>query len=423
MEASGAVTARVEDFSLMDPQVQSRPYDFYALLHEHEPVYRMPETGMYVVTRYADVRAVLQDCETFSNDVELGFGVNGAGYQMYQDVLDQRGWRHVQTLQRTDPPRHGRYRKLLDQVFNVLRVQQLTPHIEEVANDLIDGFIDQGECEFVSAFALPLPGIIIAEQLGLNRNEIATFKAWCDAIISPASVAMSEAELRATAEVELEMQHFLAAQFEDRRRNPGPDLISGLVNAAVEGEEPLSMHELQSLMEQLIAGGYDTTISALANGLWLLLRHPEQMAKLRADPALLKGFVEESLRYESPVQGLVRRATRPVEIAGVTIPKDAIVMVRYAAANRDPAKFACPHQFDIERSNAAAHMAFGVGTHFCVGRLLAKQELMTGFSILLARLGEIELARPVLDPPHHPSLIVHGMRELHIRFSGRSAAA
>lgn len=411
------MSAELEDFSLLDPAVQSNPLPFYALLHEQCPVYRMPETGMYVVAGYHDLRAVLRDPETFSNDTLAAAGVNGPIYHLHTEILAARGWAHVQTLQRTDPPAHGRYRRLLDQVFNIQRVNDLIPHIEDVANALIDTFIDRGECEFVSEFALPLPGIVIAEQLGLDRADIATFKRWADNILAPAMNAMTPSELVAAAETELEMQHFLAGMFERRRADPEADMISALVNAKDDGEEPLTTHELQNLMHQLISGGYDTTIGALANGLWLLLRFPDQMAKLRARPELMKNFVDEALRYESPVQGLVRRATRDVEINGTVIPKDATVIVRYGAANHDPAKFERPHAFDIERKNAGAHLAFGNGVHFCVGRLLAKQELLTGFGLLLKRLDAIALAKPLPDPPHHPSLLLHPMKELHVRFT------
>lgn len=403
--------------SLLDPQVQSDPRPLYALFHERAPVYRMPDTGIYVVSRYDDLRAVLLDPVSFSNDIVGATGINADVYAIHEAALAERGWSHVQTLQRTDPPIHGRYRRLLDQVFNAGNVRALSPHIEEVANALIDGFGPSGECEFVDEFALPLPGIVIAEQLGLDQTQIPTFKRWADAILSPAMVRLDAAGMAAAAEVELEMQHFFAGMFERRRAEPQPDLISRLANTRIAGDVPLDEHELQNLMHQLISGGYDTVIAALANGLWLLLRFPDQMAKLRADPSLVKGFVDEVLRYESPVQGLLRRATRDVTVAGTTIPEGAMVMVRYGAANHDPAKFACPHQFDIERKNASAHLAFGNGPHFCIGRLLARQELLIGFEVLLRRLSHIELARPLPDPPHHTSLLLHGMKELPIRFT------
>ena len=409
----------MDGFSLLDPAVQSDPRDVHAVLHEHCPVYRMPETSMYVVSRYDDLRGVLRDPETFSNDLVASGGVNGPIYHLHTEALEARGWAHMQTLQRTDPPVHGRYRRLLDQVFNIQRINALIPRIEAVTNELIDRFVDRGECEFVSEFAFPMPGIIIAEQLGLDAEQIATFKRWADAILSPAMNPMTEEEILSAAETELEMQHFLAGVFESRRREPRSDMISVLVNTRDEGEAPLTVHELQNLMHQLISGGYDTVIAALANSLWLLLRYPEQMAKLRARPELLKNFIDEALRVESPIQGLFRRATRDVEVAGTVIPKDAMVVVRYAAANHDPAKFACPYTFDIERKNAATHLAFGNGVHFCVGRLLARQELLTGFTLLLERLETIELARPLPDPPHHPSMLLHPMKELPIRFTPR----
>lgn len=407
-------------FSLLDPKVQSDPKALYARLHAEAPVWRMPETGMYVVSRYDDVRALLRDPETFSNNTIAAGGVNAGHYHLHSDALRERGWSHVQTLQRTDPPVHARYRRPLDEAFNIQRINALIPRIEALTHELIDRFIDRGECEFVSEFALPLPGIIIAEQLGLEPGQIDTFKRWADSILAPAMVPLNEDQMREVAETELEMQHHLAAEFEARRQTPREDLMSTLANWVTEDGQQLSMHELQNLMHQLISGGYDTVISALGNGLWLLLRYPEAMAKLRANPGLMRNFIDEALRFESPVQGLFRRTTRDVELGGVLIPKDSMIIVRYGAANMDETKFAGPHAFDIERDNAGAHMAFGVGTHFCVGRLLAKQELLSGFTILLDRLDDIRLARPLPDPPHIPSLLLHGMKELPITFSRRA---
>lgn len=405
--------------SLLDPHVQSDPKAFYARLHQEAPVYVMPETGFYVITRYDDLRAVLRDTETFSNDTIAAGSLNTEHYHIHSKALRERGWPHVQTLQRTDPPVHGRYRRLLDQVFNIQRINALIPRIEALTHELIDRFIDRGECEFIAEFALPLPGIIIAEQLGLAAEEIPTFKRWADSILAPAMLPLTAEQMAEVAETELEMQHYLARTFEDRRANPREDLISALVHADTEGEAPLSMAELQNLMHQLISGGYDTVISALGNGLLLLIQHPDQMAKLRADPSLTRNFVDEALRLESPVQGLIRRATRDVEVAGTLIPEGATVIVRYGAANLDAAKFECPHAFDIARKNAAAHIAFGIGPHFCVGRLLAKQEMLSGFTLLLERLDDIRLARALPDPPHIPSFLLHGLKELPITFRPR----
>jgi cytochrome P450 len=412
---------RVEDFSLMDHATQSDPFDFYAAAHAQCPVYRMPETGFYVVTRYDDLRQVLKDTETFSNDVSAkdGKGLQGELGVLYEEIIAERGWAHVQTLQRTDPPVHSRYRKLLDRVFTARRVREMQPYVDQVANDLIDSWIDDGECEFNLQFAMPMPGIIIAEQLGLDRSQVATFKRWADALIALSIRKWTEAEIRQIAETELEMQHYLFHEFVKRRENPTGDLISALVHAHGDDEEPLSMHELQNLMHQLISGGFETTQSAIAHGMWLLLRHPETMQRLRDDMSLIKPFCEEAMRIESPVQGLARKTTREVELNGTTIPAGSMVLTRYGAANRDPDKFECPHLFDIDRKNAGAQIAFGAGAHFCVGASLARQEMVSSFTALLTRLDDIELARALPQPVHNPSLYFMPMKELPIRFRKR----
>jgi cytochrome P450 len=406
--------------SFLDPETLSDPYGFYRQLHERCPVYQIPHAGFWLVTRYDDVRYVLTHPELFSNDPTGGSG--GFGRNLHQEILAERGWEHVTTLQRTDPPDHGRYRKLLNRVFTKRRVETMLGGIEEVANQVIDGFIGDGGCDFVVQYAMPMPGILIAEQLGLARGEIHTFKRWADAMIAPAINPLDDDQLREVAEIELEAQHYLAEVFEDRRASPRDDLISALVHAhTAEGgdEAPLTVAELQNLMHQLITGGFETTMTALNHGLWQLLRFPDQAALLREDPGLIGAFIEESLRFESPVQGLMRRTTEDVELRGVTIPANSMVIPRYGAANRDEEKFPDADRFDIHRENASQHMAFGLGTHFCVGASLARQELATSFRLLLERLDEIELEKPLPDPVHEPSLFFLPMKELPIRFRAR----
>ena len=408
-----------DDFSFLNPAVSSEPWDFYEVLHEQSPVYQIPETGAFVVTRYEDLRAVLKNHDVFSSDV--GSIGGGSLAEIQQGVLKNGGgWPHVATLQRTDPPIHDRYRKLLDRVFTIARVRELTPHIDDVVNSLIGNFIDRGECEFNDEFAMPMPGIIIAEQLGLDAGNVATFKRWADAMLGAARAAVaSEEEVRTNAEIELEAQLFLAQVFEERRQNPTDDLMSAMVHSHGEDEEPLTMPELQNLMHQLITGGFETTQTAINHGMWTLIRHPELQEKLQEDNNLLKPFVDEVLRWESPVQFLARRAKQDVTIGETFIKKDSMVLVGYGAANRDKEKFECPHQFDIDRPNSGANLAFGSGRHFCPGALLAKQEMMSSFKLLLDRLGDIELAKPLPEPVHRFSLFFMPMHDFHIRFKKR----
>lgn len=409
----------IAEYSLLDPAVQADPFEFYTKLHNECPVYRMPETGMYVVTRFEDLAHVLRTPKDFSSDIRTRIGLQGEGADLHQEILKARGWAHVQTLQRTDPPAHTRYRKLLNKVFTGKRMKALAPSIDALCNQLIDAFIDRGSCEFINEFALAFPGTIIAEQIGLDPGDFHRFKRWADAMLAPATRILSPDELREAAETELEAQHYLADIFDQRRESPRDDIISGLVHAQEEGEPPLSIHELQNLMHQLITGGYETTTSALAHGMWIIIRYPEQADKVRQDPSLLNNFVEESLRFESPVQGLARQTTRDVELAGTVIPEGSMVLVRYGAANRDEAKFPDAGTFDVTREKAVTHMAFGMGVHSCVGALLARQELRSAYGALLRRMDDIEFTVPLPTPATQPSLFFIPIKEMHLKFRKR----
>ena len=409
------------EISLLDEQVLNDPWEFYARLQQECPVYRMPETGIHVVSRYEDIMQVMRDTETYSNVILAMEALQGDNGRRYQQMLAEKGWAHVHVLHRTDPPKHVTHRRLVDRVFTAERVRALVPQVEALAHELVDRFIDKGECELIKDFALPLPGMILGEQLGLDKNDFARFQRWALAMLATSNEIMSEARLREVAEIELDAQHYLAEIFEARRRQPTGDLISDLVHAAREGEEPFTMHELQNLLNQLITGGYETTTSAIAHGLWLLIQHPDQYQKLRANPTLLRRFVEEVLRLESPVQGLMRHVTRDTELAGVQLKAGDTVLVRFGAANQDPEKFPDPRRFDIERSNAAFHLAFGTGVHVCLGQQLARQEILTGTKVLLDRLDNFALSGPMPEPPHVYSLNFRPLKALPIKFTPRAA--
>ncbi|RVQ68676.1 cytochrome P450 [Croceicoccus ponticola] len=414
-------TSSLDDISLLDPATQSEPYDAYARIQAEPGVYRMPETGFYVVTRYDDLRQVLTDPKTFSNNVDRASLQGEENSKVLHDYLDEHGWPHIQTLQRTDAPVHSRYRKLVDRVFTVGRVRDLSPHIEATANKLIDGFAERGECEFMAEYALLLPGVILAQQMGLDADEVGTFRKWGEAMLAPASRVMDADALCANADIELEAQHHLARLFEERRANPRDDLVSALVHAHGDTEDPLSMAELQSVMSQLIGGGFDTTTAALGHAMMQLVTEPELQDRLREDPSHIRRFVEEVIRFKTPTQALRRRTTRDVELSGTLIPAGSVVSVRYGAANRDEAKFGCPHQFDMERANVNQHLGFGAGAHFCVGAPLARAELAIGILTMLNRLDDIRLARPLDEPIHVPSFLTYSLRELPIAFTAKAA--
>ena len=417
-DAEGAITD-----SLFDPAIQDDPFDTYAEMHEKCPVHHLPENGLYMVTRYDDVREVLTDYSTFSSRPSGGAAGITEATAAHAKVFAEKGFSRSRTLQRTDPPVHTQHRKLLGRVFTNRTVQAMNPRIDELSHELIDQFIDSGECEFVSDFALPLPGMFICEQLGLPASEYTTFKKWADAMLAMSQRALSVDEATAQAEFEVEAQHHLVREFEARRQNPTDDLISKLVHAHTGGDEgddePFTTEQLLDLMHQLITGGFETTTAALGTAMWLLLRYPDQMDKLRADPSLQKNFIEESLRFDSPVAGLWRTTACPASVSGVEIPEGSPVMARYAAANRDASVFEDPGTFDIERGNAIQHVAFGLGNHFCIGAALARAELMSAFTAILDRMDNIELAEPLDDQPHEFSFFLRPMKQLPLKFTKR----
>jgi len=405
---------------LLDPGVQRDPFPHYQQLREHAPVFRMPGTGFYVLTRYEDLRTVLRDTATFSNTLDLeelsGERARRLG-ALFNERLAEKGWAHVPTLHQSDPPEHTRYRRLLNKVFSPGRVRQMVPGLERICDQLIDAFTDRGRCEFVSEFAFPLPGIVISEQLGLAPGQIGTFRRWADAMLAPAQGLLTDEDaVIRYADIEAEAQHYLADVFEDRRTRPAGDLISALVAASGEEERPLSMHELQNLMHQLITGGYITTADGITSAMWLLIENPEQMRQVRADRSLIKAFAEESLRMLAPVQGLFRKATRDVEIHGVTIPAGSILHVRYGAANRDGGAFENPDDFEVSREHVMRHMSFGQGPHACVGAPLARQEMVTALERLLDRLDDIGLDHGT-EPERNEGLLFYSFKTLPIRFT------
>jgi cytochrome P450 len=398
--------------------VQDDPFDYYAERLAECPIWHESDIDLYVIGGHPEAREALMDVGTFSSTPALRRRANASEAAVaYQRVLAERGWARAATLQRTDPPLHTRYRTILNRVFTPARVRELTPHIDRITNELIDAFIDARRCEWVSDFALPMPGIFIAEQLGLDRTQYRTFRRWAEAMLSLANRPMMTVdEALAEVEIELEAQHYLAAECERRRDDPNDDLISLIVHAHGD-DEPFTMNELQDLLHQLVTGGFETTTGALSAAMLLLATHPDQQALLRERPGeLMNNFIDETLRFDSPVQGLWRRAACAMERDGVEIPEGAAVMVRFGAANRDPRVFEHPERFDITRDNARNHVAFGFGAHFCIGAALARQEMARAFTTLIERTSWMELDGEVPVPNHDPSFFLRPMTALPIKF-------
>lgn len=406
---------------LFDPAVQENWYPAYAKLQEEAPVYQIPGTTLYVLTRYEDIAMVVRDSELFSNQAELHGGEPLLVYPEARRIYEERGWPKTFPLA-VDPPEHKKYRGLVDVFLRGERLLRMRPLIAEIANGLIDGFDTAGEVDFIRAFAEPLPSRVISKLLGFPFEDAKQLAIWAAAWAAPFARGLSLEQEIWVAEQGVAFQHYIKDHIDDRRASPKDDIISHLVQARYD-ERPLSDGEIISMVDHLYIGGNETTAYALASGMWLMLRQPEIYEQLKANKSKIRNFVEENLRLESPTQGLYRTATRETVIRGVTIPKGATLHLRFAAANRDPAVFADPERLDLDRQNAVSHLAFSQAEHHCPGFALSKFEQLIAFEALVDRLPDLRFTPGKNDFTHLPGFVLRALKELHLSFTPRDRVA
>lgn len=411
---------RPEDYDFLDPGLQRCPFEFYKSLREHAPVYLEPRTGYWIVSRYADILEVKRDTTRFSS--EFARAVSQKRPPPEAVAIYRTGLRRPATLQRTDPPGHQRYRKLIGKTFTVSRVKALGPAISRVVGDLIDAFPAEGTVDFAAAFGVPLPCYIIADQIGVPREQALMLKAWSDALLDPVGLMITPEREIECAKLTVEFQRYFAAQVEDRRRNPRDDILTDL-SSHVEGEVPFTVEEVVNMIEQVMTGGNESTTGLLGSAMLMLCRYPEQQDRLRANPDQVENFIEETLRTETPVQSNFRVVTQDTALAGTLLPKGAVLVLRYGAANRDERRFTDPDVFDACRRDARAHISFGAGIHHCPGGMLAREEARIAFTELLKRYDRFELACEESELRYHQTFFLRGLRSLPLRLASRGVGA
>ena len=411
------MTVATEQKSFFHPDVLTSPFAFYQEHLATEPVYHDKATGLYLVLSHKLVSEATSRTDEFSNNFQAVLSGARSEDPEVKAILDQ-GWPQVDTLLTADPPVHTRFRKLVNLAFSAPRVNKLEAHIREIARDLIEKMLDRDEVEFVRDFAMPLPIRMISEQLGLTHEDPATIKRWTDAFVDRlGGMVPRERELQCAREV-VEFQHAIKAQMDLRRDNPTDDLLSDLVHAQIDGERPLDDGELLSIVQQLLVAGNETTTATLAEGIILLARNPSELAKAQANPKIIPNMVEEMLRLASASSGIWRVMKQDAELGGVTLPAGAMVMMRYAAANRDPERYEEPDRFIADRANARTHLAFGRGIHMCVGNMLSRKEMTVAFEELLPRIAGITLTDEAAIA-YPPNMMLRGPVSVPVRFEQR----
>jgi cytochrome P450 len=407
------------DYSLLDPEIQQCPYQAYKAYRE-APVFQMPETGHFMVSRYEDIYNIVRTPEIFSMDTTQGGGHPYDNDENITKLFSERGWEN-RTVLSYDPPVHGTYRGLLEHCFTNKRIKALQPEVETLANSLIDKFVEQAEVDFIEEFCYPLPMMVIAIILGLPQEDLEHFKRWSIAWVAPFAMSDDADSAFKYAQEHVELKAYLVEKFAEKRLKPDDGIISDLVHATytdTEGNQrPLNENELLSITEQLLVGGNETTNNAMASAMLLLLQNPDQMQLLLSDvDQYVKGFVHESLRYESPTQGLYRYTLQDTTLGDTFIPKGSMVHIRFAAGNRDDGQFPEAEKFDITRKNAATHLAFSHGQHHCMGAPVSRMEMKVAFTLILKRLKNIRLAPGKNDLKHMPGFTLRALENLVIEF-------
>ncbi|MBT5110971.1 MAG: cytochrome P450 [Rhodospirillaceae bacterium] len=390
----------VSDFDLrtIDRAFLDNPYPTYCDLRENDPVHRCPD-GSFFLTRYDDVLAVYRDHDRFSSDKKIDFKPNFGDSPLYEH--------HTTSLVFNDAPYHTRIRSLLAPAFTPRALEELRARVEAFIDARLDELADRGRFDLIADFASPLPVQLIGDMLGVPESQRGPLRGWSLAILGALEPKLSPENFAAGCRAVGDFKAFLGDLIAHRRRHPAPEgqgeILSKLIEAEWDGER-LSDIELFHNCIFLLNAGHETTTNLIGNGVEAFFRFPDERDRLVADPALIKAAVEEMLRYESSNQLGNRRATTDVEVGGVAIPAGGYIHLCIGAANRDPAHFPNPDQFDITRQ-PNRHLAFGSGVHTCAGASLARMEGQIAIGKLMQRF-------PKLSPDGPP---VRGGR---VRFRG-----
>jgi pimeloyl-[acyl-carrier protein] synthase len=386
------------------------PYPIYSLLRSVRPVLEVPVPdydgpGVWLMTRYRDVHDVLRD-PRFSAD-RLAAPLVRDNLERLPPFIRQSA-AGLRTMLVMDPPDHTRIRKLVNKAFTPKRIASLRGHIEEIVDDALDGMAATGRTDLIHDLAEPLPAIVIAELLGVPPEDHRRFREWSSQLIAGiAAVTVGERQ-RLAGEASQQILGYLGEIIAARRKAPRDDLISAMIHAQEESDG-LSDQELLATSNLLLLAGHETTTNLIGNGLLALLREPEQLARLRAEPDLIPTAVEEMLRFDGPVQATVRVALEDYPVDDHVIPAGAMVLVNIGAANHDPEVFDDPDVLDVTR-DPNPHLAFGFGTHFCMGAPMARLEAEVAFRRLLARFPKITLEDDA--PEYRPNPILRGLKRL-----------
>ncbi|MEU6482163.1 cytochrome P450 [Streptomyces sp. NPDC047017] len=395
-------------FDPWDPAFVADPCPAYAELRARGRVLHYAPSDQWLVPHHADVSALLRDRRlgrTYQHRYtheEFGRTPPAPEHEPFH-VLNDHGMLDL------EPPDHTRIRRLVSKAFTPRTVERLKPYVHKLAGDLVAGLVEAGGGDLLADVAEPLPVAVIAEMLGIPGPDRARLRPWSADICGMYELNPSEETAARAVRASVEFSEYLRELIAARRKEPGEDLISGLIAAHDEGDR-LTEQELISTAVLLLNAGHEATVNATVNGWWALFRHPDQLAALRADPALIPSAVEELMRYDTPLQLFERWVLDEIEIDGTVLPRGAEVALLFGSANHDPEVFAAPGRLDLARRDNP-HISFSAGIHYCIGAPLARIELAASMAALLEQAPSLTLAA---EPERKPNFVIRGLSDLKV---------
>lgn len=388
----------------------SDPYPLWRESQRNMPVFYVKQTGFWAVTGHKEIEQVAKDTETFTSRYALNFP------PVPDNLKDRLPWGYPQdypSLINTDPPEHTRIRRLAGRMLTPRAVKTMEPKIREITVELINTFINEGRCDLVKSFTIPLPVRVIAWILGVPDKDMADFKRWSDYAFILPNPNISKDQLQEISIGLADLQDYLLDMIAVRRKNPEEDLISQLVHAEEQDLPALDDKQITSSIAQLLIGGNGTTTDLIANMMSLVLKGEETWQVVKNDVSLCEHVVEETLRIKSSIRGLFRTTTREIELGGVLLPERANIWVVFGAAGHDERLFDCPEKFDVNRPNKRQHMSFGKGHHMCIGAPLARLEARVALEQLSKRIPSMQL-QPNQTLEYPPTPVSQGPLQLHV---------
>ncbi|MFD5010041.1 cytochrome P450 [Streptomyces chartreusis] len=395
-------------FDPWDPAFLADPYPAYAELRARGRVHYYEPTDQWLVPHHADVSALLRERRLgrtyqhrFTHE-DFGRTAPPPEHEPFH-VLNDHGMLDL------EPPDHTRIRRLVSKAFTPRTVEQLKPYVRRLAGELVAGLVEAGGGDLLTDVAEPLPVAVIAEMLGIPESDRGQLRPWSADICGMYELSPSPETAEKAVRASVEFSDYLLELIAARRKEPGEDLISGLIAAHDEGDR-LTEQEMISTAVLLLNAGHEATVNATVNGWWALFRNPGQLSALRADHSLIPSAIEELMRYDTPLQLFERWVLDEIEIDGTTIPRGAEIAMLFGSANHDPEVFEAPAALDLTRKDNP-HISFSAGIHYCIGAPLARIELAASMSALLEQAPTL---RAAADPDRKPNFVIRGLEGLSV---------